>query len=49
MKLQKDIDATDNIEDVLPDYLTRTAHKIDSIKKSNIIIKKDTHNIISRH
>ena len=34
--LQEKVDATDDIESVLPEYLTRTAHKIDSIKRVNI-------------
>ena len=36
MDIQKEIDATDNIDDVLPEYLTRTAHKIDSIRRVGI-------------
>ena len=34
--LQNEIDNADNIEDVLPEYLTRTAHKIDSDKRVDI-------------
>ena len=34
--LQEEVDATDDIDSVLPEYLTRTAHKIDSIKRVNI-------------
>jgi len=36
MGLQKEIDKADDIDTVLPDYLTRTAHKIDSIKRVGI-------------
>ena len=36
MGLQKEIDKADDIDAVLPDYLTRTAHKIDSIKRVEI-------------
>jgi ribonucleoside-diphosphate reductase alpha chain len=36
MDIQKEVDAADNIEDVLPEYLTRTAHKINSEKRVNI-------------
>ena len=36
MGIQKEIDDADNIDDVLPEYLTRTAHKIDSIKRVGI-------------
>jgi ribonucleoside-diphosphate reductase alpha chain len=34
--LQGEVDATDDIDSVLPEYLTRTAHKVDSIKRVNI-------------
>ena len=34
--LQSEVDATDNVDSVLPEYLTRTAHKIDSIKRVGI-------------
>ena len=36
MGLQKDLDETKDIESVLPDYLTRTAHKVDSMKRVKI-------------
>jgi ribonucleoside-diphosphate reductase alpha chain len=36
MGMQSDVDNAENVEDVLPEYLTRTAHKIDSIKRVNI-------------
>ena len=34
--LQGEVDATDDVESVLPEYLTRTAHKVDSIKRVGI-------------
>lgn len=36
MGIQADVDKAKNVDDVLPEYLTRTAHKIDSIKRVNI-------------
>ena len=36
MGIQSDVDNAKNVEDVLPEYLTRTAHKIDSMKRVNI-------------
>ena len=34
--LQDEVDATDDVDSVLPEYLTRTAHKVDSIKRVGI-------------
>ncbi len=36
MGLQDKMDASDNVEDVLPAFITRTAHKIDSVKRVDI-------------
>ena len=36
MGLQKEVDDANDIDSVLPDYLTRTAHKVDSIKRVSI-------------
>ena len=34
--LQEKVDQAEDVDSVLPEYLTRTAHKIDSIKRVNI-------------
>ena len=36
MGIQDDVDKAENVDDVLPEYLTRTAHKIDSVKRVNV-------------
>ena len=36
MGLQDEIDAAEDVESVLPEYLTRTAHKIDSVKRVGV-------------
>lgn len=34
--IQEEVDKAENVDDVLPEYLTRTAHKIDSIKRVGV-------------
>ena len=36
MGLQDEVEAADDVESVLPEYLTRTAHKIDSVKRVGV-------------
>ena len=36
MGIQEEIDKVDDVDKALPDYLTRTAHKIDSVKRVNV-------------
>ena len=36
MGIQEEIDKVDDVDKALPDYLTRTAHKIDSVKRVSV-------------
>ena len=36
MGIQEDIDKAEDVDEVLPEFLTRTAHKIDSVKRVGV-------------